>query len=540
MLPTLDPGACLATPWQATPDLPLRVLIATGLVALGGWAVARRRFPGQRAFVALALVMAAWVGLAITEHAAVDADCKATVALLSWTAIAAQPLVYALFLVQYLNSELHGGPWRSRLLLAAPSATMAMLALANGWHGLFYGPDSQMTAPIAGMPRLRYDYGPLFYATVLLGYAWLAAAAAMVLRAWARARGAQRRQWAFFLVMMMVSLAANAAYIGAGVRLLGADPTPTAFAVTLAGFAWLIARDQLFAAVPLARRLLFEELPDPVLVLDAQGRIAEANRAALQLQPPPPLDQPLAAWPRFGAALAAADVPPLLALSDPPAWYEVHRRALGDASAPLGALIQLHDVGERHQAHEATSRRLAARERELDQAAALQALLREQAMHDALTGLLNRRALEERFELASADADAPLSLVLLDLDHFKHINDTHGHATGDAVLRDFASALRSGLRSDDALFRIGGEEFALLLPGADAGKALARTETLRALVASWRLGQLAEPVGFSAGVAGRSGARTSLQALLAAADGALYAAKRGGRGRTELAPAPGA
>jgi diguanylate cyclase (GGDEF)-like protein len=537
MLPTFDPGACLATPWQATPDLPLRVLIATGLTALAGWAGARRRFPGQRAFVALVLVMAGWLGAAIAEHAAVEAGCKATLALLSWLAIAAQPLVYALFLVQYLNSELHGGPWRSRLLLAAPSAVLAALALGNGWHGLFYGPDTHLTAPIAGMPRLRYDYGPLFYATVLLGYAWLTMAAAMVIRAWARSRGAQRRQWAFFLVMMAVPLAANAAYLGAGVRLLGADPTPTAFAVTLAGFAWLTARDQLFAAVPLARRLLFEELPDPVLVLDAHGRIAEANRAALQLQPPPPLDQPLSAWPRFGPGLARPDPAPLLTLADPPAWYEVHRRALGTPATPLGALLQLHDVSERHQAHEATARRLAARERELDQATALQALLRQQAMHDALTGLLNRRALDERFALAAADPDAPLSLVLMDLDHFKRINDTHGHAVGDAVLRDFASALRSGLRSDDALFRIGGEEFALLLPGASASQALARTETLRALVARWRLGQLAEPVGFSAGVAARSHTRQTLSALLEAADGALYAAKRAGRGRTEVAPA---
>lgn len=536
MLPTLDFGTCTTTAWQATPDLALRVLIAAGLTALAGWAGARRRFPGQRAFVAMSLVMAAWVGFAITEHAAVEAGCKATLALLSWTAIAAQPPLYALFLVQYLNNELHGGPWRSRLLLATPSLLLVALALGNGWHGLFYGPDSQLTEPIAGMPRLRYDYGPLFFATVALGYTWLAVATALVLRAWAQSRGVQRRQWALFLLMMAIPLAANAAYLGWGVRLLGADPTPTAFAATLAGFAWLIARNRLFTAVPLARRLLFEELPDPVLVLDAQGRIAEANHAALRLQPPPPLDHPLSDWPRFGAALAGPRPPPLLALGGPPAWYEVHHRVLGTPSAPLGALIQLHDVSQQQLSQQDTTRQLAARERELDQATALQALLREQAMHDALTGLLNRRALHERFELASAHARGPLSLVLMDLDHFKRVNDTHGHAAGDAVLRDFASALRSGLRSDDALFRIGGEEFALLLPGADADQARARTESLRALVSSWQLGRLPEPVGFSAGVAEAGGTRLTLPALLEAADAALYDAKHRGRARTEVAP----
>ncbi len=536
MTPALDPAACLATAWQATPDLPLRALIALGLVALAGWAGGLRAFPGQRALVALALVMAAWIGLSVSEHAAVAPACKATFGLASWAVIAAQPLLYALFVHQHRHGELQHGAWRSRLLLALPSAVLVMLALANGWHGLFYGDDSTLSEPIAGLPRLLYDYEPLFVVMIAVNYAWMALATWTVWQGYAEAQGAQRRHWAGFMLMSLLPLAANMAYLGFGVRLMGVDPTSVAFAAMVLGFAWLIRRERLFEAAPLARRLLFEELPDPVLVLDAEGRVTEANAAALRLQPAPPLDRPLPDWPRFGAALAATrdEAVALLELADPPAWYELQRRELRLHGRQVGALLQLHDVSERHLAHTETQRTLAAREADLDKATALQALLREQAMHDPLTGLLNRRALAERHGHETAAPDAPLSLVLLDLDHFKRINDSHGHATGDAVLRDFAAALRSGLRAGDTLFRVGGEEFALLLPGATPAQATARVQALREIVARWRLAQLPEPVTFSAGIAGHGPATATLEALLAAADDALYAAKRGGRNRTEI------
>lgn len=536
MTPSLDASACLATAWQATPDLPLRAPVALGLVALAGWTLALRRFAGQPAMVGMCLVMAAWIGVSLAEHAAVDAACKGTIALTAWIVMSLQPPLYALLVAQYRHGDAGVVPWRSRLLLALPTLAGIAAALTNGSHGLFYGPGSELGPPIAGLPRLMTERGPLFYLTVSVGYAWMTVATWMVWRSFAESRGAQRRHWAGFLWMSMVPLAGNVAYIGFGARLLGVDPTSTAFAVTAAGFAWLMGRDRLFDAAPLARRLLFEELPDPVLVLDAEGRIAEVNQAARRLRPPPPHDRPLADWPRFGAAIGAAAPGPatLLVLADPPACYRLQRRVLRQGDRPVGALLQLHDVSELQHAHAQTQRTLAAREADLDEATALQALLREQAMHDPLTGLLNRRALVERHGHQTADPQARLSLVLIDLDHFKRINDTHGHATGDAVLRDFAAALRSGLRGDDALFRIGGEEFALLLPDTSPGQAAARIETLRATLARWRLGQLAEPVTFSAGIAAHGPDTARLDALLAAADAALYAAKHRGRNRTEL------
>ena len=148
---------------------------------------------------------------------------------------------------------------------------------------------------------------------------------------------------------------------------------------------------------------------------------------------------------------------------------------------------------------------------------------------DQLTGLLNRRALEPRFaEIAEQAAltDQPVSVVLADLDHFKSINDTHGHAVGDAVLRDVAYAMRRAL-----LYRLGGEEFALLLPGAAEDDAARIAEGLRVAIEGLEIGDLRVTCSF--GVATARGQGIELGRLVGGADAALYAAKRGGRNRVE-------
>ena len=153
---------------------------------------------------------------------------------------------------------------------------------------------------------------------------------------------------------------------------------------------------------------------------------------------------------------------------------------------------------------------------------------------DQLTGLLNRRALELRFaEIAEQAAltEQPVSVVLADLDHFKSINDEHGHGVGDAVLRDVAYAMRRSLRTFELLYRLGGEEFALLLPGAAEDDAARIAESLRAAIEELETAGLHVTCSF--GVATARGERIALDSLVAHADAALYTAKRGGRNRVE-------
>ncbi|MFO7647886.1 diguanylate cyclase [Halomonas campaniensis] len=157
---------------------------------------------------------------------------------------------------------------------------------------------------------------------------------------------------------------------------------------------------------------------------------------------------------------------------------------------------------------------------------------------DALTGALNRRGMVRHLE-AEDQATMDRHLILLDIDHFKHINDTHGHPVGDALLRLMVKRLRHELRPDDCLVRLGGEEFAVLISGMQDDQALALAERLRRRVAEAPFhvdvpggGEARVAMSISLGIARQSGdALDPLGQMMAQADRALYAAKHAGRNR---------
>jgi diguanylate cyclase (GGDEF)-like protein len=290
--------------------------------------------------------------------------------------------------------------------------------------------------------------------------------------------------------------------------------------------------------------------------------LATAERALLQRQRRPPSDRPYDAMELHRALADAAE-------------------QTGDAVAALRYLRQAHTlyeqlVGRSARAHQVAlqvSHQLAQAQRERDAAldgrrtaeddhrrvaelnTALQvqiaetemlhAKLREQALRDPLTGLHNRRYLFEvapgMMELARRQGKQ-LCVVLMDLDHFKLLNDTCGHAAGDLVLQRFAELLVNMLRRSDVICRHGGEEFVALMPDIDAEGA--RTTLARLLEAystqQFELGRRRLPRGsFSAGVVLFPRHGHTLEQLLSRADRALYAAKNHGRARIEMAPRTG-
>jgi diguanylate cyclase (GGDEF)-like protein len=162
----------------------------------------------------------------------------------------------------------------------------------------------------------------------------------------------------------------------------------------------------------------------------------------------------------------------------------------------------------------------------------------ESAIRDGLTGVFNRKHLDERLDAEIAHARraaADLGVAVLDIDHFKRINDTHGHLAGDAVLRAVAQTLASGLRVDDLVARYGGEEFVLVSRGADLAATFALADRLRVALeaASIAFEGRHIPVTTSVGVASlREGAAIpDKTTLLATADARLYRAKQSGRNR---------
>lgn len=159
--------------------------------------------------------------------------------------------------------------------------------------------------------------------------------------------------------------------------------------------------------------------------------------------------------------------------------------------------------------------------------------LNTQAQTDPMTGLLNRRAMTDVLGAYAADG-APVAIIAMDLDHFKRINDTFGHLTGDKVLMALAEVIRGGLRDQDRAFRVGGEEFIALLPTASATQACEVAERLRAAVAQRIMPDSVGRVTVSIGVALWPQDGASASDVIRRADEALYESKQAGRDRVTL------
>ncbi len=199
-------------------------------------------------------------------------------------------------------------------------------------------------------------------------------------------------------------------------------------------------------------------------------------------------------------------------------WFETQTRAVTDEAGQVSGVVSaIRDVSHRK---------------------TVESRLFHAAMNDRLTGIANRRAFDSQLELAidGAGPDGFGCVALFDLDHFKAVNDRHGHAAGGAVLRMFAELARGRMRDMDFVARFGGEEFAVILPGATAEQAGLVCDRLRVAIASVPISVAGASISVtvSGGVA-RYDADATAAGVLAAADRALYEAKRSGRDRMRLA-----
>lgn len=169
----------------------------------------------------------------------------------------------------------------------------------------------------------------------------------------------------------------------------------------------------------------------------------------------------------------------------------------------------------------------------------LQEKLRQEAIHDSLTGLFNRRHLDEILPIEfarSKRANSPLTILMLDIDYFKKINDTYGHQVGDAVLQSVGNALKASVRAGDIVCRFGGEEFILVFPGMQAQDGQVRAEKLRRMIASQTISEKNQLISVTISIGGSVYPQDGnlYDELISLADLALYRAKQNGRNRVEF------
>ena len=540
-----------------TPSLILYACAAVGCIvpAATGW-LRHRRTPAAAALTLIAGSAASWCLSAMLRMS--DQDGLHLVGNLLTI-----PAAYGSAIGTWLLVHLVIDPgWRPRralatLLITVPALTLLAVAAQQGRS------MTDSAGPGQGLLGVGLESGPLawFFACSIAALAL--STYGKLLRSWPGSPWYLRRQLAVLLcAALLPSLAAIAGTAWPGWLPFGTNPVPLGFVCTGLIHTWALFRPALLSTLPIAREQVLDQIGYAVLVVDPPGRIVDENAAARRLRTLARPDLPTNVTGRLVDGVLPAAVLARLRDAGPSRttvdlggnrFVEVQVSALTDQRARvLGRLIVLHDVTDivnqrtvvekaRERAEEANAQL----HEQLRINEALRARLAEDAVRDALTGVHNRRQLDPSLAAAMAVAardGEDFSLVLVDIDHFKSVNDTHGHAAGDEVLRQVAQTLLANSRPGDSVIRYGGEEFVVILPGVRADVALLRAEELRARCAGLAVAMPSSPTG-SLHVTASFGVSTfptdagSAAGLLAAADAALYTAKGSGRDRVVAAGA---
>jgi diguanylate cyclase (GGDEF)-like protein len=480
----------------------------------------RRATPGARAFSVLMVSIAAYVGGYALKLSARGPEAILSATKIEYLGYAPMAVLWYLFARSFTGSP-RLKPSLVLALFAVPTAVLAWI-WGGGLGGSPFAPvASQEQAEIA--TALLSRRGALYWIMSAYTAALNAGVIALFAASLRRRAPGRKAQIGLALAGSVVPLATGLAY---ALRLLPFELDPMPFALDISGvlFGLAIFRYDLLATAFIGRERVVDSLADGIVVVDPSGRIADANPAARRI----------------------------LRLGDDCIGERLAERGSGAALSSLVAGIVdkaefTADVGgiERKYAARASSVGSPRNERagtalvvsDITELSALLARLMDFAVTDELTGLNNRRSfldkVKQEFSVARR-AGRPLSIIMLDLDRFKNINDSYGHAAGDAVLRAASERMLRQLRLGDLLCRYGGDEFAAFMPETDAEGAMVAAERLRRAVGEGRVAfeggtALASA---SAGLFGGVPAEgESVEDFLHRADIALYEAKEAGRDR---------
>jgi diguanylate cyclase (GGDEF)-like protein/PAS domain S-box-containing protein len=296
--------------------------------------------------------------------------------------------------------------------------------------------------------------------------------------------------------------------------------------------------------IPVARSRLIESMSDGILVLDLSNRIVDINpamRDILQIESAPFLgsyaSEVLNLWMKNVDQLinGSETRTELKIQNNPPRYLDLRVTPLYDKDQRLnGRLLVFRDVTERKQGEKKLRYANERLQSQLIEIGTLQSKLRAQAIRDPLTDLFNRRYLDETLdrELArSAREGYPVCVIMMDIDHFKQVNDTYGHEAGDHILKSLAATLTAQNRRGDFACRYGGEEFVIVMPNIPVQTAWQRAEHLRICLSALDIsyGRYNLTTTLSVGVACYPSNGEDRESVLRAADRALYGAKKAGR-----------
>lgn len=433
------------------------------------------------------------------------------------------PVAWMSFAISYARRQMRAPPIILNTLSVVPFATI-LLGFTNPAHGWIWQDISPFIE--SGYAGLILSYGPWFYAQALYSFVLMIAGSAVL----AYILSVSQSNWRPVAAIIAAPTVATAAMLY-HVSPLNLLPLLDLRALGIAVAAWILYRGVLryglLDNIPVVRDRVVNQLSDPVVVVNHKGLIVDANEAAVSMfaqERPELLMSSIAQFiPRWPTDDLRSDGAALDEITISGQIYDVAFSVLDTFARHSDVVLVFRDVTVRREGE----RRLRRMQKELERL----------AHTDALTGLFNRRIfmqrLEEEVERVRRHGSA-VSVVLFDLDYFKRVNDTYGHDTGDVVLASVARIATDVKRMSDVAARLGGEEFALLLPETDQQGAVQLAQRLRTAIERHQyLSPAGAPLHVTAsiGVATAQRSAKDVEKLLSSADRALYRAKNNGRNR---------
>ncbi len=487
-------------------------------LALGTLSTVRRRggqLPGAGAIQGLCACVVLWALGQLLGSLATSLDVKIVASKLQYPGIALLPVAWMVFALTYVRRVRTVGA-RPLLALSAIPALTVVLAWSNELHHLLWTAIREVVT--VGFVGMTLDYGVWFRVHVVYSYS-LIAAGTLILIYELSASPQHRDALLGVIAAPAIVTALNLLHLS-GNGPLFIDLTPLGLALGLMVFTRGVLLTGLLELSPTFHREVLEELADGVVILDAGGAVVDVNSAArCMLGAVGGQSDALGARLRQVGLSAEAFHPGSREVVIGGRSYDVRATTInGGGQMQARTALVFRDVTERLEA-EAELRRL---KQEMEHL----------AHTDPLTDLPNRRYFMRRLQEETGRCQRhgrELSVILMDLDRFKEVNDTYGHETGDHVLSVVAETIRACIRDSDVAARLGGEEFALLLPETASDEARTIGGRIRAAIEA-RV--FAAPAGGTFGITASAGIATVCRdgpEPLKLADQALYRAKESGR-----------
>jgi len=454
--------------------------------------------------------------------------------------------LYLVFALHYTGYEKHLTTIGLALIFIIPVISI-LVTCTNGFHGLMIRDiHFAMDGPILYVDSVTY--GTYFWAHTLYSYLTVIFATILFLQMAVRSFWIYQQQAILLIVGVIPTIVTS--ILDAFLLIPEFKHALSPFGFGLMGVAFFISvyRGQLLNVAPIAKDMLIENMEDGMIVLNEKGVIVDVNPAAQRVINIPSNSIIGRAYKDILLQkLTLPEINPQVRLAQSEIsthdsegkthTYDFRVSPIQNRkSQVVGRLIVLHEISKRKKLEEELRNNNEKLTLQLEEIHNLQRLLQEQAIRDPLTGLFNRRYLNDTMysEVKRAQREqVSLCVLILDIDHFKWVNDTFGHSRGDVVLNKIGELLTANVRSSDLLYRYGGEEFLILMMNTALEVAGQRAETIRSAIENAIIMINGESIRLtiSIGIAAYPEHGTEIQTIIDAADKALYIAKRDGRNR---------